>query len=312
MQMSIQASIPCLQKKFLKEQEINSTFVSIIFFPLSLTLSVPSSSCLSTSGRTRPRISAQFFNNDQCRQHGAVIGPGGEIGQPVRSRLRALQMGGGGPIEGGIGEPDMGMPGGPEEGGPEDGGPDEGGPEDGGPEEGGPEDGPEEPAPGHWAPPEGDESEIMDLDDQEDLCVSSAAALLGPTTLDASITAFSSVTIGTYFDFVANSLDGNSFSDSSTYVSSSSLSEAETISLADAIFGLVIWAFGGLAFGLTIFFLFAMLSGMDLFPNLVDSYPTETRGGARGRNSFMTEAENDILTDSKHSSHGLLNQDSRL
>ena len=216
---------------------------------------------------------------------------GGEIGHPVR----ALQMGIGGPIEGGIGEPDVGMPGGPEEGRPEEGGP-----------EGGPEDGPQEPAPGHWAPPEGGESEIMDLDDQVDLCVSSAASLLGPTTLDASIAAFSSVTIGTYFDFVSNSLNGDSFGDSSTYTSTSTTSDTETIPVADAIFGLVIWAFGGLAFGLTIFFLFAMLTGIDLFPNQVSSYPS-------GRaNSFLSEAENDIIPDSKHSSHGLLNQDSQL
>jgi hypothetical protein len=197
------------------------------------------------------------------------------------------------PVDGGIGQPDNGMP----DGRPED------GPEDGGPE------GDHEPGPGHWAPPEGDESEIMDLDDRQDLCVNSAAALLGPTTLDASLTAFSTVTTGTYFDFVSNSLDGNSFGSSSGSSTSSPSSTDETsgLSLVDKIFGLVIWAFGGLAFGLTIFFVYATVTGTDLFPNLIESYPTRREGS-----SFLREAENDILTESKHSTHGLLHQDSQL
>jgi hypothetical protein len=150
----------------------------------------------------------------------------------------------------------------------------------------------------------------MDLDDREDLCVNSAAALLGPTTLDASLTAFSTVTTGTYFDFVSNSLDGKSFgssSGSSTSASSSSTGATGALALVDKVVGLVIWAFGGLAFGLTIFFVYATVTGTDLFPNLIESYPT--RGGGE---SFLSEAENDILTESKHSTHGLLHQNSQL
>lgn len=183
-----------------------------------------------------------------------------------------------------------------------------GGPDMGMPPDGGPEDGPREPGPGHWAPPEGDQSEIMDLDDREGLCVNSAAALLGPTTLDASITSFSTVSTGTYFDFVSSSLDGTTFDSTPSSSSGSSSTETNSVqpTLVDQIFGLIIWAFGGLAFGLTIFFLFATLTGMDLFPNLVESNPSRA-------NTFISEIENDTITESKHSTHGLLQeQDSQL
>ena len=160
-----------------------------------------------------------------------------------------------------------------------------------------------EPGPGHWAPPSGDESEIMDLDSHENTCTSSASTLLGPTTLDASISAFSTVTTGTYFDFISNSLQNGEFGATS---STSNTDPFQFASTADKIFGLIIWGFGGLAFGLTIFFVYASVTGLDLFPKLVESYPSDRT------NNFIIEAENDLLTESKHSTHALLNQDSQL
>lgn len=242
------------------------------------------------------RISAQFFNNNQCRKQGNVVGPpGGDIGHPIRARLRRSVQMIGHPGEGGdIGGPGIGMPGENPDGPPAD------------------EGDHLEPGPGHWAPPSGDESEIMDLDNVEDTCISSTSTLLGPTTLDASISAFSTVAIGTYFDFVSNSLNNGEFGSTSSSSSSSSGSNSESndefqfATTADKIFGLIIWGFGGLAFGLTIFFVYATITGTDLFPKLVESYPTDRS------NTFMVDAENDLLTESKHSTHALLNQDSHL
>mmetsp|Transcript_15575 Transcript_15575/g.23479 ORF Transcript_15575/g.23479 Transcript_15575/m.23479 type:complete len:435 (-) Transcript_15575:86-1390(-) len=180
-----------------------------------------------TSSQSANIISGQFFNNAQCRRDVEHIGPpndGGEIGHPVRK----LQ---GGPEDGG---PEAG---GPEDGGPEDGGPEDGGPEDGGPEDGGPE-APDYDWSGERGPAEDERSEVLTIDSKMHICMHSTASLLGVTVLDASISAFSTVSTDNSFKFMG--YDGRSVvgSGDSTGITAGTL---------------VLWAFVGSVFGLAMY-----------------------------------------------------------
>jgi hypothetical protein len=172
-----------------------------------------------------------------------------------------------------------------------------GGPNIGGPEMGpgmgqgeGPPIGPDDHN-GHWGPPQGEQSELVTVDSSMHQCSPSTSSLLGPSTLDCSISAFSIITTGSYFDFIAR--DGMSLNEANVDSSSPS-----TIS------SLLLWSLSGLMSGLGAFFAFAYYTNMDIFGGSHDRArfnPSQSRA-----NPYMQQAEEEVLSESKHSDHGLL------